>query len=76
MAEEGRTYPVCTAGGGACPPEDCGGTWGYAELKQALTDPEHDEHELFTGWLGLTSAADFDPAAFNSQTANDRLLRL
>src|SRR5579871_6404442 len=23
--EASKTYPVCTGGGGACPPEDCGG---------------------------------------------------
>ena len=23
--ETGKTYPLCTGGGGACPPEDCGG---------------------------------------------------
>ena len=23
--EAGKTYPVCTGGGGACPPEDCDG---------------------------------------------------
>jgi hypothetical protein len=27
---EPRTrYPVCTAGAGDCPPEDCGGPWGW-----------------------------------------------
>ncbi|HSH78243.1 MAG TPA: plasmid pRiA4b ORF-3 family protein [Herpetosiphonaceae bacterium] len=26
------TYPVCTAGAGDCPPEDCGGPWGYRAL--------------------------------------------
>ncbi len=26
------TYPVCTAGAGGCPPEDCGGPWGYRTL--------------------------------------------
>jgi hypothetical protein len=25
-------YPVCIAGGGDCPPEDCGGPPGYAEF--------------------------------------------
>ena len=24
-SEAGKTYPCCTGGGGACPPEDCGG---------------------------------------------------
>jgi len=27
-----KHYPVCTAGAGDCPPEDCGGPWGYREL--------------------------------------------
>ena len=27
--------PVLMAGKGACPPEDCGGAWGYAEMKNA-----------------------------------------
>ena len=26
-----KTYPVCTGGSGACPPEDCGGPPGYLE---------------------------------------------
>ncbi len=30
---EPRTrYPVCTDGAGDCPPEDCGGPWGYLDL--------------------------------------------
>jgi hypothetical protein len=27
-----KTYPVCTAGAGDCPPEDCGGPPGYQRL--------------------------------------------
>ncbi len=27
--EAGKTYPVCTGGGGACPPEDCDGPAGF-----------------------------------------------
>lgn len=27
-----KHYPVCVAGAGDCPPEDCGGPWGYREL--------------------------------------------
>ncbi len=29
-------YPVLVAAKGACPPEDCGGPWGYAELKVVM----------------------------------------
>ncbi len=30
-----KRYPVCTDGDGDCPPEDCGGPWGYRELMAA-----------------------------------------
>ena len=30
-AVEGVSYPVCIAGKRNCPPEDCGGVWGYQE---------------------------------------------
>lgn len=66
----------CLAGKGACPPEDCGGAWGYASLKEALADPDHDEHEDLLDWLGLDSAADFDPARFRLDEVNARLSQL
>jgi hypothetical protein len=66
----------CLAGKGACPPEDCGGAWGYASLKEALADPDHEEHEDLLDWLGLDSAADFDPARFRPDEVNARLSQL
>jgi hypothetical protein len=66
----------CLAGRGACPPEDCGGAWGYASLKEVLADPDHEEHEDLLDWLGLDSAADFDPADFRLDEVNARLSRL
>jgi hypothetical protein len=32
-------YPVCITGNCACPPEDCGASWGYAELLEIIADP-------------------------------------
>jgi Plasmid pRiA4b ORF-3-like protein len=66
----------CLAGKGACPPEDCGGAWGYASLKEVLADPDHEEHEDLLDWLGLDSAADFDPAQFRPDEVNAGLSRL
>jgi hypothetical protein len=44
-ASDGR--PVLLTGKGACPPEDCGGTWGYAELKDTgSVDPASFDLEL------------------------------
>ena len=32
-------YPLCVEGERACPPEDCGGPWGYADYLAAIADP-------------------------------------
>jgi len=69
----GDRIPSCIAGKGACPPEDCGGPWGYADLKDALADSCHEDHEYMLDWLGLDNAADFDPAACDVAEINDVL---
>jgi hypothetical protein len=50
--EEGVRYPACVAGERACPPEDCGGVWGYENLREIIRDPHHEEHESTLEWLG------------------------
>ncbi|MGH3290867.1 MAG: plasmid pRiA4b ORF-3 family protein [Trebonia sp.] len=65
--------PACLAGKGACPPEDCGGAWGYASLKEAIADPADEEHQELLEWLGLDDPSDFDPTAFNLDYANARV---
>jgi hypothetical protein len=72
-AEPGGRYPVCLAGAGACPPEDCGGTPGYAELVETLADPHHPDHEDMLQWLGIDEGSDFDPARFDVTEANRQL---
>lgn len=53
-------YPVCIAGERACPPEDCGGPWGYAELLEILADPKHPEYKERKEWIDRN----FDPGDF------------
>jgi hypothetical protein len=70
--EPGQAYPRCTAGKGACPPEDCGGAWGYADLKEILADSSHDQHQDMLDWLGIESGTEFDPAEFSVTEADTR----
>jgi len=68
-AEPGIKYPVCLEGQRACPPEDCGGPWGYAELLEILDDPGHEEYDGYREWAG----EDFDPESFDFQKVNKQL---
>jgi hypothetical protein len=54
-------YPALVAAKGACPPEDCGGPWGYADLKAILADPSHEQHQEMLDWRGLDNTTAFDP---------------
>ena len=58
-------YPVCLEGERACPPEDCGGVWGYADFLDAIGNPKHEEHEDLLEWIGGA----FDPEEFDATTA-------
>ena len=68
-AVEGAPYPACVAGKRACPPEDCGGVWGYQELLEILATPGHPEREERLEWLNR----ELDPEAFSVEAADQRL---
>ena len=58
---EKTEYPLCLEGERACPPEDCGGAWGYVDLLETISDPDGEEYEDTIEWLG----GDFDPEYFD-----------
>lgn len=69
-AKPSESVPLCLGGERACPPEDCGGPWGYTELLEALANPGHERHEEFTEWLSDYQAVGFDPEAFALEELN------
>jgi hypothetical protein len=64
-----KNYPTCLKAQRACPPEDCGGTWGYAEFCEIIQTPDHEDHESMLEWIG----GSYDPEAADLHEINLRL---
>lgn len=62
-------YPRCIAGKRACPPDDCGGPWGYPGFLEAIQNPKHSNHKEMMEWAGGT----FDPEKFDVEAIDARL---
>lgn len=50
--EPGKIFH-CIDGKGNCPPEDCGGTWGFQEMLETVSDPDHAEFAEMREWAGM-----------------------
>lgn len=61
-AADDANYPRCIGGRRACPPEDCGGPWGFSDLLDAIANPGHGRHDELTEWLPV----DYDPSHFDA----------
>lgn len=56
-------------GAGACPPEDCGGVYGYQQILKALEKPRSKAAREYREWLGH----DFDPNVFDIEQQRSEL---
>jgi hypothetical protein len=65
-------YPRCVEGRRACPPEDVGGPWGYADFLAVIADPKHPDHREMKEWAG----GRFDPEKFSVEAVNKELRAL
>jgi len=65
------TVPSCIKGKRACPPDDCGGVWGYQKLVEVMRDPSDNEYKEKLEWLG----GEFDPEHFDIAKINQSLAR-
>lgn len=59
-------------GANACPPEGCGGWWGYLQLKETLKHKDSEAYKKIVDWLGES----FDPKAFDKKAINKLLEKL
>ena len=69
---EGVKCPVCIAGKLACPPEDCGGIWGYYDMLEVLKNPKHQDYKDIREWM----PPGFKPECFNLEAINAELAEL
>ncbi len=63
------SYPKCIKAKQACPPENCGGAWGYMEFLEAIQNSTHPEHESYLEWVG----GSFDSEFCDLEEVNQRL---
>jgi hypothetical protein len=70
----GSRYPQCIAGERACPPEDCGGAWGYEDLLEIIANSKHPEYLELMEWLedGF-NPEEFDPKLVEFDDPRKRL---
>jgi hypothetical protein len=68
----GQRVPICLAGGGAPPPEDCDGPRRYTTLLAALAAPFDPWAAELREWL----PAEFDPRYVDLNAVNAQLSRL
>ena len=66
LVESETKYPRIVDGARACPPEDSGGPYGYADLLAILAKPRHKEHRQMHEWAGKG----FNPEKFSAKVAN------
>lgn len=69
ITNEKHKQVVVIGGKGTCPPEDCGGRWGYENLKQILANKNHPEYEEMAEWLELDDDEVWDADAFDKEEA-------
>jgi len=65
--------PQCTAGKGMCPPEDCGGIYGYYDFVETVNDPKNPQYAEMREWIGMEPGTYWDVAYFELADAQTRM---
>jgi len=67
--DENVIYPICIDGEQNCPPDDCGGVWGFYDLLETIKNKKHPDHKDMLEWLG----EDYDATFFDKESVNEIL---
>lgn len=74
ISDDKQKQAVCLSGKGACPPEDCGGIYGYEGMKEVFrTMPESEEADSYREWLGMEAGEIWDAKSFDVDEVNRSL---
>jgi len=74
ITDDNQKRAVCLSGKGACPPEDCGGIYGYEEMKKVFqTMPKSEQADQYREWLDLDEDEVWDADSFNIDEVNTYL---
>ncbi len=68
IIDENRIIADLLDGRGKCPPEDCGGSYAYMDLKQILEDPDYPEYDEIREWMGMSKKEAWDPNGIDLNT--------
>ena len=72
----GVLYPRLVKGKSTCPPEDCGGPYGYMELREALGNPKtkNAHHKELREWYDFGPDDVLNPNLFDLEKHHKRML--
>lgn len=68
--DEKMQYPICIAGKLNCPPEDCGGIWGFYDLLKIIKNKKDPEYKEMLEWLG----GQYDAEYFDKEIVNEKFM--
>lgn len=70
--EDDHQLPFCISGALKCPPEDCGGIYGFYNFLDILSDKRHPDYKETKIWAG----GKFDPNEFDLLKINKQLKKI
>ncbi|MBO9463580.1 MULTISPECIES: plasmid pRiA4b ORF-3 family protein [Alphaproteobacteria] len=71
-ADPAFEYPRFLEGENRAPPEDVGGTFGFADFLEAMAKPRHPQHRELVQWHG----GRFEPGDISVDLINQRIAKL